>query len=85
MPIGFLGIELRLDQLASIAINSDQSLFAGAGKVSMISLDGTLLASDSNTDSPGQPFRVPPFLMTISLIYCLAVKPRLNGMPLVSG
>ncbi len=56
MPIGFLGIELRLDQLASIAINSDQSLFAGAGKVSMISLDGTLLASDSNTDSPGQPF-----------------------------
>ncbi|NOI73241.1 methyl-accepting chemotaxis protein [Vibrio owensii] len=56
VPIGFLGIELRLDQLAKIATNSDQSLFAGAGNVSMISLDGTLLASDDSANTIGQPF-----------------------------
>ncbi|MEF1201302.1 methyl-accepting chemotaxis protein [Vibrio owensii] len=56
VPIGFLGIELRLDQLAKIALNSDQSLFAGAGSVSMISLDGTLLASDDSANTIGQPF-----------------------------
>lgn len=56
VPIGFLGIELRLDQLAKIATNSDQSLFAGAGSVSMISLDGTLLASDDSANTIGQPF-----------------------------
>lgn len=56
VPIGFLGIELRLDQLSKIATNSDQSLFAGAGSVSMISLDGTLLASDDSANTIGQPF-----------------------------
>ena len=56
VPIGFLGIELRLEQLAKIALNSDQSLFAGAGSVSMISLDGTLLASDDSANTIGQPF-----------------------------
>ncbi|MFV8454300.1 methyl-accepting chemotaxis protein [Vibrio owensii] len=56
VPIGFLGIELRLDQLAKIATNSEQSLFAGAGSVSMISLDGTLLASDDSANTIGQPF-----------------------------
>lgn len=56
VPIGFLGIELRLEQLAKIATNSDQSLFAGAGSVSMISLDRTLLASDDSANTIGQLF-----------------------------
>ncbi len=56
VPIGFLGIEQRLDQLADFALNSDQSLFSGQGSVSMVSLDGTLLASDDPHGEIGQPF-----------------------------
>ncbi len=56
MPIGFLGMELRLDQLANFALNSDQSLFSGLGNVAMVSLDGTLLASDDPQVQVGKPF-----------------------------
>ncbi|WP_295894148.1 methyl-accepting chemotaxis protein [uncultured Vibrio sp.] len=55
-PIGFLGIDLRLDMLIDIVSRSDQSLFGGVGRVHMISLDGTLLASDENPSAVGSPF-----------------------------
>lgn len=56
MPIGFLGMELRLDQLTNFVLSSDQSLFSGQGNVAMVSLDGTLLASDNPQGELGQPF-----------------------------
>ncbi len=55
-PIGFLGIELRLDPLKNFALHSDQILFSGLGNVSMISSDGTLLASDDPQSQIGRPF-----------------------------
>ncbi|KYN80022.1 chemotaxis protein [Vibrio cidicii] len=54
--IGFMGIDVRLDPLQQIANDSDASLFGGAGRVSMVSLDGTLLASDDDNKPVGQPF-----------------------------
>lgn len=54
--IGFMGIDVRLDPLQQIANDSDASLFGGAGRVSMVSLDGTLLASDDADKPVGQPF-----------------------------
>ncbi len=54
--IGFLGMEVRLDPLTNFVLSSDQSLFSGQGNVAMVSLDGTLLASDDPQGEPGQPF-----------------------------
>ncbi|KJY83196.1 chemotaxis protein [Vibrio galatheae] len=54
--IGFFGIDLRLDNLASIVVNSDQQLFSGSGNVNLISLDGTLIASDNPSSQVGQAF-----------------------------
>lgn len=51
-----MGIDVRLDPLQQIANDSDASLFGGAGRVSMVSLDGTLLASDDADKPVGQPF-----------------------------
>ncbi|MCG9582929.1 methyl-accepting chemotaxis protein [Vibrio tubiashii] len=54
--IGFFGIDLRLDGLSGIVVNSDQQLFSGSGNVNLISLDGSLIASDNPSSSVGQPF-----------------------------
>jgi methyl-accepting chemotaxis protein len=47
--IGFLGIDLQLNQLAKTVRDSDSSLFDGSGHVNIISLDERVIASD-NTD-----------------------------------
>ncbi|WP_394128251.1 methyl-accepting chemotaxis protein [Vibrio hepatarius] len=54
--IGFFGIDLRLDPLASIVANSDKELFSGSGAINLISLDGSLIASDDASQQVGQPF-----------------------------
>ncbi|AIW13712.1 methyl-accepting chemotaxis protein [Vibrio tubiashii] len=54
--IGFFGIDLRLDGLSGIVVNSDQQLFSGSGHVNLISLDGSLIASDNPSSAVGQPF-----------------------------
>ncbi|MCG9578884.1 methyl-accepting chemotaxis protein [Vibrio tubiashii] len=54
--IGFFGIDLRLDGLSGIVVNSDQQLFSGSGNVNLISLDGSLIASDNPSSAVGQPF-----------------------------
>ncbi|MFV0447949.1 MAG: methyl-accepting chemotaxis protein [Vibrio sp.] len=54
--IGFYGIDLKLTPLLEIAKDSDSSLFNGEGKIFIISLDGTLIASDDDALTVGQPF-----------------------------
>ncbi|RTZ15660.1 methyl-accepting chemotaxis protein [Vibrio aquaticus] len=54
--IGFFGIDLRLDSLAGIVTNSDQELFSGSGAINLISLDGSLIASDNAESLVGQPY-----------------------------
>lgn len=54
--VGFFGIDLRLDPLKALATGSDAKLFEGQGTVSIVSLDGTLIASDDASKSLGQPF-----------------------------
>ncbi|KOO16413.1 chemotaxis protein [Vibrio xuii] len=54
--IGFFGIDLRLNPLASIVANSDKELFSGSGAINLISLDGSLIASDDTSQQVGQPF-----------------------------
>lgn len=55
-PIGYFGIDLRLDGLSSIVVNSDNQLFSGNGNVNLISLDGSLIASDNSASQVGQPY-----------------------------
>ncbi|WP_428776059.1 methyl-accepting chemotaxis protein [Vibrio sp.] len=55
-PIGYFGIDLRLDGLKSIVANSDQSLFEGQGLVSIISLDESLIASDDPSLELGEEY-----------------------------
>ena len=55
-PVGFYGIDLKLNPLLKIAQDSDRSLFGGSGKVFIISLDGTLIASDDTSLPIGQKF-----------------------------
>ncbi|EHH2447540.1 methyl-accepting chemotaxis protein [Vibrio vulnificus] len=55
-PIGFMGIDVRLDSLIQIAKDSDRSLFEGQGNISIVSLDGTLIASDDGTKEVGGSF-----------------------------
>ncbi|MEF1290335.1 methyl-accepting chemotaxis protein [Vibrio sp. M260118] len=55
-PIGYFGIDLRLDGLSSIVVNSDSQLFSGNGNVNLMSLDGSLIASDNAASQVGQPF-----------------------------
>ncbi|KHT52780.1 methyl-accepting chemotaxis protein [Vibrio sinaloensis] len=56
MAVGFFGIDLRLDPLKALAVESDANLFEGQGSVSIVSLDGTLIASDDSSKMLGQPF-----------------------------
>ncbi|KAA8677104.1 methyl-accepting chemotaxis protein [Vibrio gigantis] len=57
VAIGFLGIDLRLDGLTSVITQSDQSLFNGAGKAYVVSLDGSVIASDDSSIAVGSNFQ----------------------------
>ncbi|CDT42222.1 putative Methyl-accepting chemotaxis protein [Vibrio coralliirubri] len=57
VAIGFLGIDLRLDGLTSVITQSDQSLFNGAGKAYVVSLDGSVIASDDSSIAVGSIFQ----------------------------
>ncbi|MGR4999653.1 methyl-accepting chemotaxis protein [Vibrio celticus] len=57
VAIGFLGIDLRLDGLTSVIAQSDQSLFNGAGKAYVVSLDGSVIASDDSSIAVGSTFQ----------------------------
>ncbi|NRB70040.1 MAG: methyl-accepting chemotaxis protein, partial [Vibrio sp.] len=50
------GIDLRLDAMANIVAESDNQLFNGNGHVNIISLDGSLIASDEPSAAIGQSF-----------------------------
>ncbi|WP_281630133.1 methyl-accepting chemotaxis protein [Vibrio sp. St2] len=54
--IGFFGIDLRLDAMSGIVVESDSQLFNGSGNVNIISLDGSLIASDDSSRAIGQSF-----------------------------
>ncbi|ARP37820.1 methyl-accepting chemotaxis protein [Vibrio syngnathi] len=57
VAIGFLGIDLRLDGLTNVVTQSDQSLFDGAGAVYVVSLDGSVIASDDQSIAVGSSFQ----------------------------
>ncbi|MCF7496225.1 methyl-accepting chemotaxis protein [Vibrio sp. L5-1] len=57
VAIGFLGIDLRLDGLTSVVTQSDQSLFDGAGAAYVVSLDGSVIASDDSSIAVGSVFQ----------------------------
>ena len=57
VAIGFLGIDLRLDGLTSVVTQSEQSLFDGAGAVYVVSLDGSVIASDDPSITVGSVFQ----------------------------
>jgi methyl-accepting chemotaxis protein len=57
VAIGFLGIDLRLDGLTNVVTQSDQSLFEGAGAVYVVSLDGSVIASDDQSIVVGSSFQ----------------------------
>lgn len=56
VAVGFFGIDLRLDVLKDVVIDSDKQLFSGSGNINIISLDGSLIASDDTTRSLGNPY-----------------------------
>ncbi len=56
IAIGYFGIDLRLDTLAQLTLESDSQLFSGQGKMNIVSLDGSLIASDDENLAIGQPF-----------------------------
>ncbi|UTT85096.1 methyl-accepting chemotaxis protein [Vibrio pelagius] len=55
-PIGFLGIDLRLDSLTQIVAKSDADLFDGNGALYVVSLDGSVIAADDTLISIGSQF-----------------------------
>lgn len=57
IAIGFLGIDLRLDGLTNVVTQSDQSLFDGVGAVYVVSLDGSIIASDDSSIAVGSSFQ----------------------------
>ncbi|WP_135454560.1 methyl-accepting chemotaxis protein [Vibrio echinoideorum] len=57
VAIGFLGIDLRLDGLVNVVTQSDQSLFNGAGAAYVVSLDGSVIASDDKSIAVGSSFQ----------------------------
>ncbi|WP_139684729.1 methyl-accepting chemotaxis protein [Vibrio tasmaniensis] len=57
IAIGFLGIDLRLDGLTNVVTQSDQSLFDGVGAVYVVSLDGSVIASDDSSIAVGSSFQ----------------------------
>ncbi|MGC9401539.1 methyl-accepting chemotaxis protein [Vibrio genomosp. F10] len=57
VPIGFFGIDLKLDQLTNVIAESDASLFEGRGRLFIISLNGSLIASDDPSLVIGSAFQ----------------------------
>ena len=55
-PIGFLGIDLRLDGLTDIVAESDAELFNGNGAIYVVSLDGSVIAADDASVTTGSQF-----------------------------
>ncbi|MGR5554926.1 methyl-accepting chemotaxis protein [Vibrio fortis] len=55
-PIGFLGIDLRLDALTHIVADSDGELFDGNGAIYVVSLDGSVIAADDTSIPTGSQF-----------------------------
>ncbi|GMM88715.1 methyl-accepting chemotaxis protein [Vibrio fortis] len=55
-PIGFLGIDLRLDALTHIVADSDAELFDGNGAIYVVSLDGSVIAADDTSIPTGSQF-----------------------------
>ncbi|QFT09353.1 methyl-accepting chemotaxis protein [Vibrio sp. THAF190c] len=55
-PIGFLGIDLRLDALTHIVAESDAELFDGNGAIYVVSLDGSVIAADDTSIPTGSQF-----------------------------
>ncbi len=55
--IGFLGIDLSLNALVETVIKSDQALFAGHGNIAIVSLDGSLIASDDPSARLGENYK----------------------------
>ena len=56
LEMGYFGIDLRLDRLTELAQSSNANLFDGQGKMNIVSLDGSLIASDDPNADIGQPF-----------------------------
>jgi len=54
--IGFIGIVIKLDALKQMALNTDESLFDAKGKVSILTSNGVLVASDNAEASVGSGF-----------------------------
>ncbi len=54
--VGFFGIDLRLDGLVDVVVESDKQLFDGQGSINIISLDGTLIASDDSASQLGHSY-----------------------------
>nr|WP_075519028.1 methyl-accepting chemotaxis protein [Moritella viscosa]SHO17573.1 Putative methyl-accepting chemotaxis protein [Moritella viscosa] len=52
--IGVTGIDLKIDVLQQYAQRADQALFAGAGKVRIVSNNGQLVASDDDNAAIGK-------------------------------
>ncbi len=55
LRLAFLVIDLKLSPLVAIALSSDQSLFGGSGKVFIVSLNNTLIATDERELTLGAP------------------------------
>jgi methyl-accepting chemotaxis protein len=55
--VGFLGIDLSLNALIETVMESDQALFEGKGHIAILSLDGSLIASDDVNASVGQKYQ----------------------------
>ncbi|CCO46105.1 Methyl-accepting chemotaxis protein [Vibrio nigripulchritudo SOn1] len=55
--VGVLGINLSLDQLNQSISEADEALFDGQGEIAIVSLDGTLIASDVMPDNVGFPYK----------------------------
>ncbi|CCN81426.1 Methyl-accepting chemotaxis protein (fragment) [Vibrio nigripulchritudo SFn27] len=55
--VGVLGINLSLDQLNQSISEADEALFDGQGEIAIVSLDGTLIASDVMPDKVGFPYK----------------------------
>ncbi|WP_117234330.1 methyl-accepting chemotaxis protein [Vibrio maerlii] len=57
--VGFFGLDLRLDGLSAIVEQSDKSLFNGNGSIDIVSLDGSVIASDNPQTQVGSAFSSP--------------------------
>lgn len=55
--VGFLGVELSLNALIDTVMQSDQALFAGKGHITILSLDGTLIATDDSSAKLGEKYQ----------------------------